>query len=440
MQADPIGRETTMRPLKDESGQAILLWVLCLGVILGFCAFAVDASILFRASRTAQAAADSAATAAADEVQLGSSSTVIHAVGQAAASQNGVNNGVNNAVVTINNPPTSGYHTGSTYVEVLVSVPTKTFFMNLNTFLGSGRVAADPMKVTARAVAGYSVPAPSGCIYLLASSGTDLQMNNDAQFTATGCGIIVDSATNSNNSSTAVAVSGSANLTSPTLAIVGGDWVDNSGSAITATVTTGITSQPDPLSSMAAPTVSGCVSDPLSNYGNGGSTYTVGPSSSTGSVCYNSLTLGANGDHVTVNPGLYIINGNLTVDSATISGGSGVTFYITGGGSVNIAQGATISLSAPTTGTYAGVLFFQDRSDSSAAQFQGGANSTIKGTLYFPDATVNIANGTSTTGFQAPIVAQKLLMAGGATVTDSNYANNPIPGGGGGGTTNALVE
>lgn len=43
-----------------------------------------------------------------------------------------------------------------------------------------------------------------------------------------------------------------------------------------------------------------------------------------------------------------------------------MTFYLTGAnasyGSVNIANGVTVTLSAPTSGTYDGLLFFQNRS------------------------------------------------------------------------------
>jgi len=110
----------------------------------------------------------------------------------------------------------------------------------------------------------------------------------------------------------------------------------------------------DPLAYLTAPpyTASSCTADPLTHYGNGGSSYSVGPGSAYSTtqagntVCYTSLSLGMNSDTVTVNPGIYVITGALSFASATTLGGNGVTFYLVGNGSVTIANGATLNLSA----------------------------------------------------------------------------------------------
>jgi len=66
-----------------------------------------------------------------------------------------------------------------------------------------------------------------------------------------------------------------------------------------------------------------------------------------------------------------------------------VTTYFTGGN----------YLAAPTSGTYAGILFFQDTANSQPANFNanftfqtcnaGNTNPYLQGVYYFPDATVN---------------------------------------------------
>jgi hypothetical protein len=157
----------------------------------------------------------------------------------------------------------------------------------------------------------------------------------------------------------------------------------------------------------------------------------VGPGSNYSStqsgnlVCYTSLTLGGNGNTVTINPGVYVVTGSLTFESGTIPGGDGVTFYLTGNGQLTIDNGASFNLSAPTSGTYDGILFYQDRSDSKSASIQGGASESLKGILYFPDAALSIGNGSSST-FYSPIVANTLTIVGGSTFNEDDYATiNP---------------
>jgi len=98
-----------------------------------------------------------------------------------------------------------------------------------------------------------------------------------------------------------------------------------------------------------------------------------------------------------------------------------VTFYLVGSGSVNLAQGTTFNFTAPTSGTYNGILFYQDRADTQAATIEGGANSTMKGILYFPNAALTLGNGSSVT-FYTPIIAATLTMYGGADFTDDDYS------------------
>jgi hypothetical protein len=89
-------------------------------------------------------------------------------------------------------------------------------------------------------------------------------------------------------------------------------------------------------------------------------------------------------------------------------------FYLTGTNStydsVAIQNGASVTFSAPTSGTYLGVLFFQDRSITSSqnAVVTGGATMNLTGSLYFPTTDVSYSNGTSTTAYNTAIVANEL--------------------------------
>jgi hypothetical protein len=91
---------------------------------------------------------------------------------------------------------------------------------------------------------------------------------------------------------------------------------------------------------------------------------------------------------------------------------------------VNIGNGAMLNFTAPTSGSYNGVLFYQDRADTQPASIQGGANSTLTGILYFPSAALTIGNGSCTmASISAPIVANTITMVGGSTLQDNSYSN-----------------
>jgi len=126
---------------------------------------------------------------------------------------------------------------------------------------------------------------------------------------------------------------------------------------------------------------------------------------------------------VTFGAGNYIINGGgLSFGGGITTSGSGVMFYLTGTNanyaSVTIANGTTVTLSAPTSGTYQGILFYQNRSITSAsnADFAGGAVMNLTGTLYFPTTDVSYSNGTSGSGSTTAIVANQVSFSGGARI------------------------
>jgi Flp pilus assembly protein TadG len=405
---------------RSEDGQTVILAALLFPILLGFLGFAADVGLLSIEKEKLQSAADSAAIAGAAELNYGDWASAA----QSAATLNGFTNGANGATVSVNPSgnatptPLYGSHAGQAgYVEVIVTQNEPTYFMRVFGF--------SEIPVSVRAVAGMGTSA--NCIYILSGSGTTVSLSNDAQLNSTSCGLVDDS-----SGTPAISVSGSANIKASSVSVVGTTSTDNSGSVISPTAMTGIVPVSDPLAYLSPPsyTAGSCTGDPASHY-QGGSSYSVGPGSNYSStqsgnlVCYTSLTLGGNGNTVTINPGVYVVTGSLTFESGTIPGGDGVTFYLTGNGQLTIDNGASFNLSAPTSGTYDGILFYQDRSDSKSASIQGGASESLKGILYFPDAALSIGNGSSST-FYSPIVANTLTIVGGSTFNEDDYATiNP---------------
>jgi hypothetical protein len=100
-----------------------------------------------------------------------------------------------------------------------------------------------------------------------------------------------------------------------------------------------------------------------------------------------------------------------------------------------------VSLTAPTTGTYAGILFFQDPQNSDPAIILGSTawNTSLEGAYYFPSATVTYA--ASLVSKYNILVAKDItfaLLTFGSTNLKSSFANDytslpngsPLEGGG----------
>jgi hypothetical protein len=407
-----------MQILNGESGQVLVTGVICIGLLMGFMAVAIDVGLLYRAKRIMQIAADAGAVDGAAELPIGDWSEA----GNAGAALNGFSNGVNGATVSVNNPPVYGAYAGNShYVEVIVSESEPVFFMKV---FGYGA-----MTVTARAVA-TDVPA-STCIYTLssASAGSSdspaggVYVTGSADLNLPSCGILDDG-----TGSYAVHVTGGATLTAEALGIVGTDTVHNGGVLKPSSPVTGMTPVSDPLAGTVSPPPSSDYSSGCSSATYGTGTYTVGPSSPTGYVCYSSFTVSKGSPTINFNPGLYIFNGSggLNIGSGTILNGTGVTFYFVNGASFTISNGATANLSAPTSGAYSGFLFYQDPTDSAADSIVGGSSAGVNGIFYLPDANLTLANGTSTT-FDVDLVVGSLTMSGNATLDPYSPTDGASP-------------
>jgi hypothetical protein len=368
-------------------------------------AFAVDVGLLLRAKRVVQTAADSAAIAGAAELPFGN----WLAAAKADAAQNGVTDGSGGATVAVTN--ITGPSGNKNYVQVIATQPQPTFFMKMFNF--------NSMPVSARAVAA-AVPSPA-CIYTLSQTTPNtgdspvggIDLTGSANLELPSCGIL-DNA----KGAFALHVLGGATLNAKAIGIVGTDTVHNGGKLTPKPPITGMTAVSDPLISLV-PTVppadysSGCLADP--KYGTG--TYTIGPSSPSGFVCYTGFSLSGGSPKITLNPGLYIFNGaaGLDIASGGTFSGTGVTLYFVNGASFTFSNGVGVTLSAPLTGPYSNILFYQDSTDTASDSFVGGSNESINGIFYLPSANLTLANGVGAT-FNVDLVVGSLSMSGSATL------------------------
>jgi hypothetical protein len=377
-----------------ESGQALVAATFGLVVLLGCAGLAVDVGYLRYQQRLQQSAADSAALAGAAESAAGNAT----AAAREDASLNGYTNGVNNVTINVNPAFPFGAVTG---VQVQVSAIHPTFFMRI--------FGVNNATVSTTAVA--IVNSAKNCVYALNRFGTAI--NNGATVTATGCGIMDDS--------------NLLNTGSITAASVGVHGTAAGGATIPAAIT-GIVEAGDPLYRLTAPgTGGGCTTEVISNTmpAQPPAIVTLNPKK------YCSITVTGN-RNVTLSAGTYVVTqgGGLSLNGTGTISGTGVTIYLGPGAgpvAINTLGGSsqTLQLTAPTTGTYAGILFYQDRANAQAATIDGRGTAKLQGALYFPDATLNLSN----TGNSA---AYSLAVAKALTLTGTvNFASNftSLPGG-----------
>jgi len=410
-----------VRILKEGGGQSAVWLAAFLGMLaLGFMALAVDTGYFFQQKRMAQSAADGAAIAAAEEATAGDTGNM-QAAANAIAKMNGFDPGsaVHPATVQVNSPPKYGGYAGSSgYTEVIVTrqVPT----LLLGVFNSSKSV----LTVAARAVSGGGQSSPT-CICLEAGSGMGLNMSNNAQVSASGCGITVDSGSNN-----AVGVVGSAGINALSLGTVSTNWdnsnnVNNNGTISSTTkVVTGVAACNPSIAAPTLPNGTPCYANPIQGWtaqNNYTGQYTLpmtGETVVSGTVCYTSLDT-SDAASVTFSPGYtYYIQGSFSTGGGAPISGNNVTFYV--GGTVNIANGVTANLAAPTVNNVPQTLFYVA---GNTVTIQGGSTSNFSGLIFAPGAAVTLNNGTGTT-MNMDFVAQTLTMAGGATL--NSYATTNL--------------
>jgi hypothetical protein len=407
-------------------GQAALMMTLSLTVILGLLGLAVDLGWAYYRQQAAQGAADAAAVAAvrAAVTSAPSGPTCAGAVwcGTAtncpATAPGAASNSFDNAcmLAAANGFTTSGIDTvsvqaGTSSPVPTVSGPSPAYWAvvrvreSLPALFGAAfaRGGFNPGAIaTAGAIAGAGA---GSCIYVLDPNAADaFEAGNDASVQV-ACGVYVDSS----NTSAAMYVTGGASVTAPAIDVVGAFKQDNGGST-SVVPTTGTATAVDPFASLLSPTPAGsCQSGDFTAWQ--ATAYAPAPGTYCGFSLGNSMAL-------QMSPGTYIINGGtFSIEGgSTVTSSGGVLIYLTGGATVNIANGANVTLSAQASGAYQGVLFYQDRSIASpgASTFAGGATMNLTGSLYFPHATLDVNNGSSTAGTTMAIVADMVNFQGGA--------------------------
>jgi Flp pilus assembly protein TadG len=397
--------------LSDENGQTAVTAELGLLLVIGFVALAVEAGHLYNVKRQAQLAADAAAIAGALEIQACGASnncSAMQTAAQTALSENGLPgstvatncaSSTGGLVVTVNDPPCAlgardPNNGKSGFVEVTVSESAPTYFAKI--------IGIPSMSILARAEAARV--GGGNCIYALDPTASNSISVDLAAVVNSNCGMVDES-----NSDTAFGCNLLAAVNATHISVHGG--AESLLCGISPSPSTGATvpSPADPLASLPKPTVPQCGSSTGSPYyGASGPITIAGTAVLSPSFAYcGGITILPTAN-VTFLPGTYVIKstqgllginpGGLTIALGANVSGTGVTFYNYGpsGGVTFLLSSVTlggVTLTAPTSGTYNGILFFQDPGDTAPATILGNTslNTDLEGAFYFPTARVSYA-------------------------------------------------
>lgn len=352
-------------------------------VLFGAAALAIDVGYLRYQQRVQQSATDSAAMAAAVEMLYPAANDVV-AAAKADAATNGFADNGSSLIVSVNTPPSSGPNSSnSSAVEVLVRRKDPLFFANV---FGLGS-----QWIQTRAVA-RTTTVENACIYALSGDIT-LAGGGGGGITAPTCGLITNANLN---------ITGQANVNALTIGYVGtgpggGTYpLGQPRKSVAASDPCTLYAGCRYLANLGATDLhTGCMSQsPLPN--------PIPP----GEYC-NTLQISGN---KTMSPGLFVLDNGISVGGNASLAGSGVTIYSLGG--VTTLYGhVSVTLSAPTSGSMAGMVYYQPYGNSNTATFDGNAgNDTFAGAMYLPSADMTFNANMPSITF---LVAASITMNGG---------------------------
>ena len=395
---------------RDKRGNALMIAGAALPLVVGAAGLATDTIQWTLWKRQLQRAADSAAIAGVynREKAAGSTSTVSN---------------------TVDHDLTLNLHTWMTlktgYPQLVYPANTATMTNQVQVTLAiqqqlsfSSLFLTSPPTIIARATAA-SIPAGgNACVQALESNASYTGITNSGNTTIDMPDCVMYSNSPSANSASA---GGSSNVTAKAIAAVGGIAQSNNWhvqsyipySPPLADPFAGVTPDPNEMN---------CTTSALqwnTNFNN----------LPAGTNCFSSLSVGSNKTlNIPANFGPIYINGG-NVDLQGQFNCTGCTIVLTNKstsptatiGTVSSNAQATNNITAPTSGTFKGIAFYQDRRApdcSSCNKLNGGSNSLITGALYFPSEELWYNGGTGAVSTCTMVVARRITFTGNSKFKD----------------------
>jgi Flp pilus assembly protein TadG len=401
---------------KSESGNIIAIGAAAMPMLIGSAALAVDTIQLSLWKRQLQRAADSGAIAGAYSLSQGRNDAQIET-----SVENDLTDNTHPPLVgepTIERGPRGGY-TQAVYVALTAerTLP----FMHM--FTGS------PARLQADAAAAIVSQGRYCMVSLYNGTAPGITLGGNASVTL-GCGMITNS-----RAASAVTTGGAKSfiVATPVGAVGGLDGDVNNFSGETELVPY-TAPQSDPFAGVPNPDTSPCVNpQPLDVSG------AMSIDVSGAGKCYSSLNVSPSGSLTLTGTGpLIIYGGNAEIkgDVKMGTGSEGQTLVMTGpenadgsvsAGNLSMHSQANFSMTAPTSGDYAGLVFYRDRrAPASTMVIRGGASSRLAGGFYAATSNFDFAGNS---GFDAEclmMVGQIIAFTGTSDLVNDCPANSDV--------------
>ncbi len=376
----------------DNRANVAVIVALLMPLIIAGAGFGVEVGYWRFDQVRLQQAADAAAYAGAVVKRAGGTTVTVAAVTDAAttaATTNGYATGTDTIAINL---PSTATPSDTNSVEAVIKRSETPIFIAMFT--------NKPTVVSASSTASYTTAADACILALNPNASGAVNFAGNSTLNLVGCSVMSDSI-----ASAAINVQGSADVTVPCMYAVGGV---SSGGTTNLTVCPSVkTGQPpvaDPYASLPMPPATGA----CQSQGNGA---TLSP----GHYCSLDFKKTTN-----LKPGVYTVDGgSLTFNANASVTGSGVTFYLENGATTKMNGNTDAQISAPTTGTYAGMLFIEDRANTAGITINGDSTTAFTGVIYAPDASVSYLGNFSGAGGCTQIVAQTVSWSGNTTFNDN---------------------
>jgi Flp pilus assembly protein TadG len=406
--------------IAGQKGQQVILIALLMPVLLACLGLVVDVGNVYAHRRKAQSAADAAATAAGI-VLYQQGHLIAEATALYYAAQNGYNNDRTTNLVDPSSPPSSGtYINNSSYIQVQITDNVAPIFASI--------VWNGTFTVRARATAGYTVVGKGPPIIILnevlcraldQTGSATLRVYNGFVHINSGC-------------ANALNQSGSGSIITAYPSTIHGGFNRTGSGIISPTPITGAPVLPDPLISLPVPNLgsytvqNGTPANPQTKSIPGSGSVTLNPG-----IYYGGIKISGSGP-VTLNPGVYIMAGTgfIVSGSGRITGRN-VFLYITedptnrsGAGAMgkwDVSGSGPLDMTAPNSGTYAGILVFYDRTNTNRATMTGSAAWTgATGVVYLKKAKLDLSG--SGASIYATFVIDSMDFSGSGILATYGYS------------------
>lgn len=414
---------------KSESGQALVLIVLGIAVLLGFTALAIDGGRIYTDRRAMQNASDtSSLTGAGRYAQYFTANEVYYsnwscsgswfnsatALAVLAAIDRASSNGYvidsdiddnNGVAVSCQEIDYGGFSDKYIEVETHITAETPSSFARfvfpgalVQTVQSVARIRPQTSLAFGHAIVALN---PAGC----EGNQNGVQFDGSFDVYVNGGGVLSNGCLGTGGSGDVIVDDGSISY--------GDEWISTGPGDVSPNPTENSAPLPESVTEVPPPDCSG-----LTNYGNANSGGNLSPGA------YTQIAVGANEDAFLA-PGLYCVSGDVSVAGQGSLVGANVTIYVING-DFDTNGGSYVSLTAPLPDpdpdpALPGILIYLAEGNTGSVNLLGNSDSKYVGTVFAPNGTIEVGGTASDLAtYNTQLIGWNVFIHGSPTI-DLNF-------------------